>query len=67
MTHGTPLHELGLDHRGWLKLCVENAAEDYGEDSLVHRTAVKKLAAHDARGRRHATAAYSAELLRTVR
>jgi hypothetical protein len=33
---------------------------------LVHRTAVEKMAAHDARKSRHATAAYFAELLRTV-
>ena len=54
MMHEIPLHELGLNHRGWLKLCVENAAEDYGEGSLVHRTAVEKLAAHDARKSHHA-------------
>ena len=71
MHHLVSLHEMGLDHHGLLKLHVANAAETYGEGSLVHRIAVRNLAEHEAKtalpkrpGSR--TAAYFTELLRTA-
>jgi hypothetical protein len=62
---------MGLDHHGLLKLHVANAAEDYGEGSLVHRVAARNLAEHEAKialPKRpgSTTAAYFTELLRTA-